>query len=235
MKSWLLLLLSISSAQASTPTPTPYYIEGDNYLHFNAASGSDVQTLRMIDDQNRLMESGNGSMWSMQDAINNGNARAKQMVDLLKNQELQKAFVPLNAQGKQMLQENPDMKNPVAIVGGAVAFWIGRSVALIKEENFKLTTHVEARARFGEFAMESPILNGKLSYTGTDGINMKVNRKIDSISSTAEANYNATERIFSGQLVHPLIPHLDVTFGAAQLQQTNQTDGRASLQYNLSF
>jgi hypothetical protein len=235
MKSWLLFLFLLAPAQASTPTPTPYYIESDSLLHFTAPSGSDVDTLLMIDNNNRLRDSGNGSLWSQQNAINNGNARAKQMVDLLKNQDLQKAFTPLNAQGKQMLQENPDMRNPVTIVGGAAAFWIGRSIALVKQENFKLTTHVEARARCGEFAMESPLLNGKLSYTGNDGINMKINRKIDSISSSAEANYNATQRVFSGQLVHPLIPHLDITFGAAQLQQSTQTDGRASLQYNLNF
>ena len=218
------------------PTPSPLVVQPDDPLfHFKVKPGEDAQTYRMIDEQNKIRDSGSHNIISTQDSLVSGHARAEEMVNLLKGQELQHAFGNLNEKGKQLLQDNPDLKNPVAIVAGAVSLWVGRTIKLIKDEDFKLTTHFEARARSGEFSMESPLLNGKLSFSGGNGINMNINRKIDLMNLTAEMNFNQRDQVLSGQFVHSLTPHLGLVFGATQSQQNNTSDGRASLQYNLNF
>jgi hypothetical protein len=229
-----LFIQLLISAEASSPTPTPS-LDESQFLHFNAKSGDDAQTYRMLDDQNRLIDSGSHGMLNLQDSITSGHARAKQMVDLLMDQELQNSFSKLNARGREMLKENPEMKNPVTIVAGAVALWVGKTVRLLKDDTFKIETRLAARDRAGEFAMESPLLNGKLSFTAGDGVSMSMNRTIASINSRAEMNYRLRDQVFTGQLVHPLTNHLDLSFGAGQVQQSNQTDGRAALMYNLNF
>jgi hypothetical protein len=232
---FLLLMQWMTSVQAM-PTPTPSIgPPADTLFHFTVKSGEDAPTYRMIDAQNKIMDSGSRNIVSTQDSLVSGHARAQEMVDLLKGQELQHAFGGVNEKGKQMLQENPEMKNPIAIVAGAVSLWVGRTVKLIKDEKFKLATRLEARSRTGEFSMESPILNGKLSFTGGSGFNMNVTREINPVNLRAEMNYSQHDQNITGQFVHPITPNLGVVFGATQWQQNNQTDGRASVQYNLSF
>jgi hypothetical protein len=222
-------------ARADTPSPSPSIPPDSSFFNFSVKSGSDAQTYRMLDDQNRIRDSGNGGVLSLQDSIVSGHQRAQDMVDLLKNQELQNSFGNLNSRGKQILQENQGLQSPVTIVGGAVAFWVGRSIQLFKAEQIKLTSRVEARARSGEFTLESPIMNGKLSYTGDNGVSMNMNRKIEIINSRAEMIYSATDRTFTGQIVHPLTTHIDLSIGSSQIPQTTQTDGRATINYNLNF
>lgn len=231
----LLWVFTMGMVQAQTPTPTAPPSQM-NLLDFQQQpGGSDAPTYRMINDQERTRESGTRSIFNYQDSIISGNQRARDMVELLKKQQLQKAFEPLNARGKQVLQENPDLKSPTAILAGMAALWVGRTMKLLKGDDVKLTGRIEGRARSGEFSLESPIFNGRLVYTGGDGIYMNVNRSIAALNSRAEMIYSQKDQTITGALVHPLMPHLDLSFGAAQYQNTNQTDGRASLQFNLSF
>jgi hypothetical protein len=235
MKFLLLWALMVGVVQAQTPTLTAPPSQ-TNLLDFQKQpGGSDAPTYRMLNDQERTRESGTRSVFNYQDSIISGNQRAKDMVELLKKQQLQSAFEPLNARGKQVLQENPDLKSPTAIIAGMAALWVGRTVKLIRGDSVKLNGRIEARARSGEFSLESPIFNGRLVYTGGDGIYMNVNRSIAELNSRAEMIYSQKDQTISGALVHPLLPHLDLSFGASQFQSTNQTDGRASLQFNLNF
>jgi len=228
------LLSASAHADMESPAPTPT-LDGTGILQSNGKFLDNSQTYHMLDTQNRSMESGFRGALDVQDSLVTGQQRAQQMTDLLKNQELQKVFGSLNDRGKQMLQENPEMKNPATIVAGAAALWVGRTIQLFKAESFKLSSRFEARTRTGEFSMESPLMNGKLNFTETNGLSMTMNRKIGSTDTRAEMTYNASYQVFTGQLVHPLTPHFSLLFGASQLGQTNQTDQRATIQYNLSF
>lgn len=230
-------LFAANLAWAASPTPTPGILLQDpnGFLQFSHKPGEEAETYRMLEDQNRLQDSGSRNPIALQANISSGQARAQQMVDMLKDQEMQKALKKVTLQGKQMLQENPDLKNPVTIVAGAFSLWAGRTVKLIKEEKFKLMTHFEGRSRTGDFSMESPLLSGKFAFTGADGFSVSMNRSISSLNTMAAFVYSAKQQSFTGQLVHPLMQNLDLTFGASQLQQTNQTDGQAKLEYRLSF
>ena len=233
---FFILNLFISNANASTPTPTPSpSLVPEGILSVSKKPGGEIDTYRLIDEQNRNIESRGHSNFDIQNNVASGQNRAQSMVNLLKDQKLQSVFSKLNDKGKQFLQDNPELRNPAAIVTGAASLWIGRTLKLFQNDDLKLSTHVEGRTRSGDFSWESPILNGKLAFTQADGMNMKVNRKITSINTQAEMNYNPKDQIMSGQLSHPLIPNLDLTFGTTQYQQTNQTDGRAALRYNLNF
>ncbi len=233
----LLLILWGIEGWAQKPSPARGVLVQDQngFLQFTQRPGEDVDTLRMIEQQNRLQDSGNRNPISYQNPIANGQARAMQMVDMLRDQEMQKALRKVTLQGKQMLQENPDMKNPLTIIAGAFSLWTGRTLKLIRGDKFKLATRLEARSRSGDFSMESPLLNGKLSFSGLDGFTVSVNRSIASTGTQAGMVYNAKQQSITGQLTHPLTNNIDFSFGAVQLQQTNQTDGQAKLEYRLSF
>jgi hypothetical protein len=235
MRTLFLFLQLMLCARADQAELSPSVAPSDPLFHFHVKSGEDAQTYRMIDNQNRIMDSGSRNAVSLQDSIVSGHARAKEMVDLLKNQELQHSFGQMSQRGKQMLQENSELKNPLSIIGGAVGLWIGRSVRLIKGDSFKLDTRVEGRARSGEFSMESPILNGKFSYRADGGLNMNLNRDIEPLAVKAEMNFNQHDQTLTGSLLHPLTPHLGLSFGATQYQQSNLTAGQASINYNLNF
>lgn len=83
--------------------------------------------------------------------------------------------------------------------------------------------------------MESPLLNGRLRYSGGDGVDISMNRSISSIDTNAELNYNMNNQSFSTNLRHRLAPNLDLKFGATQAPQSTQTDGRAAFEYRLDF
>ena len=154
---------------------------------------------------------------------------------MAKDQEMQKALKKVTIQGRQMLQENPSMRNPITIIAGAFSLWTGRTLKLIRGDSFKLATRLEARTRSGDFSMESPLMNGKLAFSSSDGFTLSLNRSIASTGTTAAMVYSAKQQTFTGQLTHPLTGNIGLTFGAVQTSQSNQTDGQAKLEYRLSF
>ena len=233
----LFLQLYGSYAIAASPSPTPGNLLQDpnGFLIFNHKPGDEVETYRMLDEQNKVQDAGSRNPIAIQGNITSGQARAMQMIEILKDQEMQKALKKVTLQGKQMLQESPEMRNPVTIIAGAFSLWTGRTLKLIRGENFKLATRLEARSRSGDFSMESPILNGKLAFSSSDGFTLSLNRSIASTGTTAAMVYSAKQQMFTGQLTHPLTGNIGLSFGAVQTPQSNQTDGQAKLEYRLSF
>jgi|GEM_PF-1931908 len=229
-----------SRAQTAAPKGSPTLggtlkSNSNGLLHFNYVSGRDSETLRMIDDQTRAVAAGDHGTQAQMDNLAIGRTRAQDMINLIKSEELQKALSKVTVKGKQLLQENQEIKNPLMLIAGAASLWYGKTIRLIKGEDFKLSTRIEARGRSGEFSMESPLLNGNLHYDG-NGLNISMNRTISSIDSKAELNYNVSNQSFSTNIRHQLAPNLDLTFGASQVPtQSKQTDGRATFEYRFDF
>jgi hypothetical protein len=226
----------------ATPEPTPYDGLGvavkddpNGLLHFDKKSGADVETIRMIDAQSRVTDSGSRSVTALEDNIAIGHQRAIDMTMTLKNQEFQKALVQVTPKGKQLLQENPELQNPLTIIGGAVSLWAGYTVKLIKNENFKLATYIKGQDHAGEFQMESPLMNGKLQFNEIDGVALNVNRSISSIDSAASFNYSARAGTMGGALSHTLLPHVNLSVGTTQYNFTNQLDENARIDFQLDF
>lgn len=231
--SFLFLITLLGSTGFSRPACAQNEPKG--FLDFNFTQGRQADTQRMIDVQNRGLEAGDRSTQTIQDTLSRGRSRAQEMVNLIKDEELQKALVKVTARGKQILQENSDLKNPLGVIAGAASLWYGKTIRLMRADQFLLTTRIEGRGRSGEFSMESPLVNGRLRYNGGDGVNIMMNRKISSIDSQAEFNFNMNNQSFSTSVRHTLTPNLDLTFGASQTPLTNQTDGRAAFEYRLDF
>ena len=234
---------SISHAQLLSPSSTPppdantglITTDTQHLIDIKTKAAQENATFRILDQQNSNQIAGNQNNFNVQTDIAIGKARAEQMVNLLQNAELQQAFTKVNAKGKEALQENPELKNPAAVIAGATSLWIGRTVQLIKDESFKLTTHVEGRSRSGDFSVESPLVNGKLKFQSNNGVNLNINRTISSIQSNAEVNYDVRSQTVSTQLKHRIAPNLDLSFGASESPLQNQIDERATIQYNISF
>lgn len=81
-------------------------------LRFNFEFGKQADTLRMIEQQNRNIESGDRNTKTLQDDMSTSRTRAQEMVNLIKDEQLQKAMVRATAKGKQLLQENNELKSP---------------------------------------------------------------------------------------------------------------------------
>lgn len=205
------------------------------FLNFNYKYGRESDTLYILDKQNRAYEAGDRSPQAMQNSIDTNRSRAQSIANMIKDEELEKAMVKVTARGKQLLHENQDLKNPLGVIAGAASLWYGRSVRLIRSEAFHLFTRVDGRNRSGEFSMESPLVNGRLKFQSGNGVDISMNRKISSISSEAELNYNTNTRSFNTEFRHRLAPNIDLSFGASKAPEATQTDGRASFQYRLDF
>jgi hypothetical protein len=235
---------------ASTPTPNPSTtpnlsdaVAGKNELDnpngfFKYQENPEYknQTLKMIEEQARLSETGDRSTRTHMLQVLQGQSRAEQMVEALKNQDLEKAMAKVTARGNAILESNTGLKAPASVIAGAVALWVGRSIRVFNDSGYELNTRIEARSRSGEFNLNSPFLNSRVLYNPDQGVSVNLNRNIASLRTQAEMNYNTQSRIFSTQLVQPLSSGFSLSVGAgSNLNQSNQTDGRASLQYNLNF
>jgi hypothetical protein len=205
-----------------------------NFMEMQKPTGEAQETHLLLDQQTREMESGQSSL-SAQEHLQTGKDRAAQMVEILKKSEMEKALKTVTKKGKQALQEDPSLRTPLGVLAGAVGLWVGKSVRLMTGDFITLYGRVEGRARATEFSMESPFLNGKFRLSADDGVEIHVNRKISSIDTQAEANYNTRNRSFSTQIRKSLAPNLDFTFGASQLPDSNVTDGNARLEYRYDF
>jgi hypothetical protein len=247
MKCFALLLFLILSTQAhSTPTPTPLpapdhyggalYQDSNGFLDFSKKPGADVDTLNMIDQQNRINDSGNRNASALFGSIAGGKGRAQQMIHALKTEELKKALIKVTGKGNAILQENAGLRSPIAIVSGVLSFWVGNAVRLVNDENFRVTTRVDGRNKTGEFMLESPLLNSKVKFKDNDGVSVNVGRSLPVLNSKAELNYNSKTQAVSTQVSHPLAPHLDFSVGTNQIPElNNQTDGRAKIEYKINF
>lgn len=232
-------LFPLFSFASATPTPAPFVDSLDQdpntLIKFKDRVGGDFATKQMIDQQSKTRDSGDHSTITRQKDLDAGQARAEQMVEALKSEELQRAFGQVTAVGNKRLEENPELKNPVAIVAGAFALWAGNTIRLVKKENFKLFSKIEGRNRSGEFRMESPLLNGKLNYNTNEGLQLNMSRQLKPIDSSAALTYNAKTQFVGGQLSHHLMDNVDLSVGSFQSTVTNQKDEQAKIEYRLSF
>jgi hypothetical protein len=205
------------------------------FLKFNKPSGSDVETLHILDQQERDYESGAQNEAHDQTQIDGNTARAQRMVDILKGDQMNGALNKVTKKGDSLLKDNPDLQSPGAVIASAVALWYGRGVKLFKtSDTTNFYGRFEGRTRTGEFSMQSPLFNGRLRYVMGSGADVTVNRSISSVTS-AEVVYRLQDRTTTAQMRQRIFPNIDVTFGAAPVPYTNQMDGRAGLYYNLSF
>lgn len=205
-----------------------------NFADMQTPAMRDQETRLLLDQQSREMESGQTSL-SGQEQIKTGKERAAQMVEMLKKSEMEKALKTVTRKGKQALQEDPSLRTPLGVLAGAVGLWVGKSVKFMTGDFLALSTRIEGRNRAGEFMMESPFLNGRFRFSAGEGVDIHVNRRIASIDTQAEANYNLRNRSFSGNIRKSLSPGLDLTFGASQLPNSDVTDGNARIEYRLDF
>ena len=233
---------SVDSSPSTSPTSTPSGTYGGTVtedpnalLNFKKKDGADVDTIRMIDAQNKTLESGNNDNFSLQNSITTGQARAQEMVNALKSEELQKVLPRVTAKGKDMLQENPELKTPMAVIAGSISLWAGNTLKLIQNDTIKVTSYIEGKSRSGDFKMDSPLVNGKLQFNETDGLQLNMNRSISSIQSNAAVVYNVKTQSLGGELSHHLLPHLDLSIGSTQVPQTSQMDQQAKISYHLNF
>ncbi len=228
----LLFLTSAQPCFAFDPSPSP---PPKAFLQFEKRPGGEDETYRLLDSQNQKLDTGNRSTQTLQESIVLGQGRAQQMVDLLKDEEMQSALKKVTKKGNQILEENPDLRNPAAVIAGAFTLWAGRTFALIRGGDVQIFSRVEGRNQAGEFSMRSPLLNGRLRYAETEGANITIDRRISSISTSAEFSYNTRVKTYSGSLSHSIAPHIDFSFGASQPQTGTAPDGQAKLMYNLNF
>ena len=197
--------------------------------------GNDSETLRLLDKQNHQLETRENGIFGYQKNQESGSGQAQKMVKLIQDQEFQAAMGRLTRKGNTILEENPGLKSPLSVLAGAAALWFGRTINLIQSDGLTLTSRIEARNQSGEFTLQSPLLNSSLQYHSDTGMGLNINRKISSIDTSAQINYNMKNQTVGTQINHQLAPHLDFTFGVSQNPQSSQPDNRAGLQYQINF
>jgi hypothetical protein len=158
-----------------------------------------------------------------------GQSRAQQMIGMLQNQEMTKALEKITGSSKKTLDENPEIRNPLGVIAGAASLWYGRTLKLIKGDDFNFSARMEARNQRSEFNMGSPLLNGKLRFDGKDGMGVGFNRRITDIQTEAGVQYNVRNQVISTEVRQKLAPHLDLSFGASRIDQNTK------IEYRLNF
>jgi hypothetical protein len=232
--------------KVATQTPPPHSAPvhfGGELLHqapgifgVQRNPGATADTLRMIEEQERNMNSGTRSTASVLRTLTGGQDRAREMVRVIQTEEMRQALEKVTVRGKDFLEKNSALRSPLALISGALSVWVGGDVRLVDDEKFKLSTRIEGRNRSGEFRMESPLFNGRFQFNEMQGVTVNMNREIPGLKSRAEIDFQARTQSLTTQIRQPLAPHLDLTFGATQLpQMNNKTDGQAKIEYQFQF
>ena len=211
------------AAAAIVPAGSPPPEEGLLQNKPTAGQKSDTyQFLNKRDNPNPTMQQ------NAQD-FESGKSRAQQMVTMLQNQELTKAFQKITNSGMKTLDENHEIRDPLAVIGGAMALWYGKSVKLIKGDDYNLSARMEGRSQKGEFSMNSPLLNGNLKYEGMNGMGVGVNRIVSPLQTMGSVQYNVRNQLMTTEVRQKIAPNLDLSFGASRLDQSTK------IEYRLNF
>jgi hypothetical protein len=242
------LLIAAETGVRALPTPTPAAKDARDHfggeivqetpalLKFEANPAAREATERMIEAREKMISSGERSTGELAKDLQSSRSRAEQMVQTLKDEQFQKALKKVTEEGKAFLAQNEGLKGPATFIAGAAAFWLGTTINLFKGDSMKIDTRIEGRSKRSEFSLESPLLNSRVVIGAQNGVELNVNRSIASIGSTAELNYFGNTGSFSTQLSHPIAPHLNFSIGTSQIpEMNNRTDGRAKLEYQISF
>ena len=232
---------ALAGDRGGPASQTPHY--GGELLHqapgifeVRRTPGADADTLRMIEEQERTLNSGSRSTASVIRTLSGGQDRAREMIRVIQTEEMRQALQKVTVRGKDFLERNSALRSPLALISGALSMWVGGDVRILNDETIKLSTRIEGRNRSGEFRMESPLFNGKLHFNEIQGMTLNMNREIPGLKSRAEIDFQAKTQSLTTQIRQPLAPHLDLTFGAAQLPHlNNKTDGQAKIEYQFQF
>jgi hypothetical protein len=205
-------------------------------LRFTPNPAALEATEKMIQSREQMLSHGTRNTRELSQDLVASRARADQLVETLKNEQLQKALKKVTEEGKQFFQQHEGLKGPASVIAGAAAFWYGTTVNLFKSDSMKINTRIEGRAQRSEFSLESPLLNSRVVIGSSNGVELNLNRSIASLGTSAEMNYLGNTRSLSTQLRHPIAPNLNFTIGASQIpEMNNRTDGRAKLEYQIHF
>lgn len=230
--SWV--CLSAVHAQSDTQPEDKNEEKEAGFLEFNH-EGKDQDTNLLLDQQNRKFESGDRSPETYQRSLLTSQQRAAQMVELLKNEQLQRAMSDLTEQGNLLLEENPELKSPLGIIAAAAGLWYGRAVRLLKVKEVRVFSSISARSREGNFSLQSPLLDGRLRYQSSGKMEVSINRTISSINTTAELNYNGIDGVQGARIYHRLAPNLDLTFGTHHNPTSRYHENSAGVNFHIDF
>jgi len=222
----------LAEEPSPSPTPTPEIVvptasppPAENLLDIKASAKQKDDTYQYLNKR----DTPNAPPGKEASDYESGKTRAQQMVTMLQNQEMTKALEKITGSGKKTLDENPEIKTPLAVIAGAASLWYGRTVKLIKGDEFNMSANVDGRDKRSEFSMGSPILNGKLRFDGASGMGIGLNRKITDINTEAGVQYNVRDQVMSTEIRQRLAPHLDLSFGASRIDQSTK------IEYRLNF
>ncbi len=191
-------------------------------------------TFGLLDQQEMSLKEGIKTTSDQQADLATGQDRANAMVKMLKDTELKTALDKVTAKGNEILKNNPEIRSPIAVIAGAIALWNGKTFQLLKEDEVKVTSHVEAKSRSGDFSLSSPLLNGQLRFDQSNGLNLGVNRSISSFHTSAGLQFNPKSQSINSQLNQRIMPHLNFSVGAGQ-SAGNPKEGTAKIEYELHF
>jgi hypothetical protein len=239
VSSIVFMTLSASASDGSAKMP-PSSLPIWEQPHIRSLASSptphhqDAETKRYLDEQQLRQNQSNNPIYQ-QGAIHGGQARAEQMVEMIKNTELQRALERVTEKATDTYARDAGARGPLGVIAGAAALWMGNTVRLFKGDDLRVFTRIEGRSRSSEFSMESPLLNGRFRFSANTGFDLHMNRQISSIESQAEFNYNLREHTFSTSIRKRIAPNLDFSFGASQIPRSTLTDGNARLEYRFNF
>ncbi len=159
-------------------------------------------------------------------SIDRDRMKAREMMGMLQNEELSKAFKKVTDQGMRTLKENPGIQAPILVISAAASFWAGKTFDLIRDESLRFTAKIEAQNRRSEFSMQSPLMNGSLKFEQNTGLNVSINRSFDEYQTSTHLNYNAREQSISTEVRYRLMKNLDLSIGASRLDQNTRIEYR---------
>ncbi len=218
------LIFIHSSVAVTTPTPAQ-----------REALERKRQTEQFIDKQEQKQNYNLSRPDDIQRDLIIGQDRAREIIRILQDQELQKAFADINERGRNFLNNNEGAKAPLGVLAGAASLWIGRTFRLIREQQFELSSRFEGRSQSGEFNLNSPLLNGSVLFNRNDGMGLRLNRELGLLDTRTEFSYFSRDQRLSTGITHRLSPNIDLSFGVSQSAIVPQTDSRAGIHYQLSF
>jgi hypothetical protein len=224
MKITLMILFVYSPTFADEkPQPLPSAPPpAEGFLLYQPTSNEKQDTYQYLNKQ----DDPNLSMNKNAENYESGKSRATQMVNMLQNKELTKAFQKITESSNKTMDENPELKSPLGVIIGAASFWYGQTINLIKNEDVRFSARLEGRERRSEFSMASPLLNGQLKFDPNEGMGLGFNRKITSLQTEAAVQYNSKNQVFSTEVRQKLSPNIDLTFGASRLDQNTKIEYR---------
>ena len=193
------------------------------------------KTFQLIQNQERLEETGASNSFQLQTKLSEGQQRAREISGMLQKHELETRGKEFSDRGTEILNDNPSTRPVAKVVGVGAAFWVGRKIPLAKnEDGFELSSRLEGRSRSGAIEMASRLMNGQLHFDPWSGVNLNVNREVSEIDSRAEVLFSFRSQLLSTSLTHILMPNLALSLGASDLLQAH-AEGNARLLYQLVF